>query len=237
MIKWIIRVAVAVVVLALLVEGATFVYIHFVEGPAPKKLTLPTSTSTTSKLPHAPPASFPAGTWSATSASTVGYRVNEVLFGQNNTAVGRTHSVTGAITLSGTEVSAATFTVRMATVHSDQSQRDAQFDGRIMDVAAFPTSSFTLTSPIALGSSTGRATAPGTTVKATATGNLTLRGQTHAVTFPVAASYTATSIDINGEIPVTFATWAIPNPGFAGITTDNHGTLEFLLVLHPSASS
>jgi polyisoprenoid-binding protein YceI len=34
----------------------------------------------------------------------------------------------------------------MDTIHSDKSERDAQFDGRIMDVAQYPTGTFTLTS-------------------------------------------------------------------------------------------
>ncbi|HEX3795596.1 MAG TPA: YceI family protein [Acidimicrobiales bacterium] len=221
--KWLIG---GLVLLAVLLVGGPFVYIHFIEGPAPKPLTLPSSH-------HAPdtPASFPTGSWKATSASVVGYRVNEVLFGQNNVAVGRTHSVTGAIALKGANVSTAAFTVQMATVHSDQSQRDNQFDGRIMDVSRYPTATFRLTSPITLGFGTKA----GITVQATATGDLTMHGQTHAVTFPVSARYTASAIDITGSIPITFATWGISNPGFGGqITVDDHGLLEFLLVLHAS---
>ena len=68
----------------------------------------------------------------------VGYRVNEVLFGQNNVAVGRTNAVTGSITVDGTSVGSASFTAQMADVHSDQSERDGQFDGRIMEVFAVP---------------------------------------------------------------------------------------------------
>jgi polyisoprenoid-binding protein YceI len=166
----------------------------------------------------------------------VGYRVNEVLFGQNNVAVGRTHDITGSITLSGTDVEKAGFTVQMSTVHSDESQRDNQFDGRIMDVSEFPTSKFVLSSPIDLGSSANLHA--GDPISATATGELTLRGQTHSVTFPLTASYTATGIDINGSIPITFATWDIPNPGFgSAITTDNHGILEFLLVLKSGSAA
>jgi polyisoprenoid-binding protein YceI len=222
--RWIIG---AVVVLALIVVGGPFVYIHFIEGPAPKPLALP-KTSTHG----AAPAGFPTGVWHVTPASQVGYRVDEVLFGQNNVAVGRTHSVTGSLTLADAQVTTGAFTVKMATVHSDESQRDNQFDGRIMDVATYPTAAFTLTSPITLNASTKA----GVTVSATATGNLTLRGQTHAVTFPVKARYSASAIDINGTIPITFATWAIPNPSFAGsITVQNHGLLEFLLILGPGS--
>lgn len=215
--------------LVLVFVGGPFVYIHFIEGPAPKPLALPKTTSKDSGATGA----LPTGTWSTTSASVVGYRVNEVLFGQNNVAVGRTHSVAGSITLAGTAVTKADFTVQMATVHSDESQRDDQFDGRIMDVSEYPTSHFTLNSPIGLGP-TGKVTG-GDTITSTATGDLTLRGQTHPITFTVSARYSGGVIDVSGSIPVTFATWGIPNPGFGNaITTSNQGILEFLLVLHAS---
>jgi hypothetical protein len=36
---------------------------------------------------------------------------------------------------------------------------------------------------------------------------------------------------VTGSIPVTFADWGIPNPSFSGITTEDHGTVEFLVNL------
>ena len=225
------------VLLAILVVGGTFIYIHFIEGPAPKPLALPKTTTPQHRGGSTSPTSSepsPTGTWHATAASVVGYRANEVLFGQNNVAVGRTHSVTGSITVGGSEVSAAGFTAQMATVHSDQSQRDDQFDGRIMDVAQFPTATFTLTRPIDLGTTP----ALGVTVHKSATGKLMLHGQTRTVSFPVTARYTGTSIDVAGSIPVTFADYGIGSPSFGGtITVEDHGTLEFLLILGRGAAS
>jgi polyisoprenoid-binding protein YceI len=228
-VRWIIG---AVVVIAALAVGGPFIYIHFFNGSAPAALSLspaPTaagarsassggsSTTTTTAV---------AGTWTVGAGSTVGYRVNEVLLGQSTTAVGRSHSVTGHITVQGTTVTAATFSVPMSTVVSDKSQRNAQFDGRIMDVAAYPTGTFTLTKPIALG-----AVPPVGTIKSyTATGNLTLHGHTRAVTFTLNAERSAGKIDVQGSIPVLFSDWGISNPSIAGfVTTQNHGLLEFLL--------
>jgi len=235
--RWVIAGAAVVVVLAV---GGPFVYIHFVEGPAPAPLGLKASRSA------APPATSPSGggnagggntggaasavsgRWQAGPASVVGYRVKEVLLGQDNLAVGRSHAVSGSLTIDGTKVTAATFTVRMATIHSDQSQRDVQFDGRIMDVSAYPTGTFSLTRPISLAP----LPAVGTVRTYRATGDLTLHGHTRRVSFPLSAERTATSIKISGEIPVTFADWSIPNPSFGSfVTTQNHGILEFLLVL------
>jgi polyisoprenoid-binding protein YceI len=221
------------IVAALVVVGGTYVYIHFIEGPAPKPLALPKATTPTQHS-ATPSTASPTGTWMPTKKSVVGYRVNEVLAGQNNVAVGRTSAVTGSMTVDGTSVTAAAFTAQMADVHSDQSQRDSQFDGRIMDVAQYPTATFTLTSPISLGT----VPATGVTVHATATGRLMLHGQTRTVTFPVTARYSGTSIDVNGSIPITFADYGIDNPSFGSfVTTDNHGILEFLLVTERSGAT
>jgi polyisoprenoid-binding protein YceI len=173
-----------------------------------------------------------AGNWTVGSGSIVEYRVNEVLLGQNATAVGQTGSVTGHLTIQGTTVTAAAFSVPMDTIHSDKSQRDAQFDGRIMDVARYPAGTFTLTAPIHLSP----LPAGGVITDYTAHGNLTLHGTTRAVTFTLTAERSvakngAAQIQVAGHILVVFADWNIQNPSFAGfVTTQNYGQLEFLLV-------
>ena len=65
--------------------------------------------------------------------------------------MGETDAVTGDMTISGTTVESATFTADLTKVTSDQSNRDRQFQGRIMDTATFPDATFKLTSPIDLG--------------------------------------------------------------------------------------
>jgi polyisoprenoid-binding protein YceI len=235
--RWIIA---GVVVVAAVVVGGPFVYIHFVEGQAPAPLSLKSSAGASASGSAAGQATSAgqtasagpvAGTWTIGSGSEVGYRVSEVLAGQSNIAVGRTTSVTGHLTIRGTNVTAGTFTVPMSTIKSDQSQRDGQFDGRIMDVASYPTGTFTLTRPISLAP----LSAVGTVKTYAATGNLTLHGHTRPVTFTLSAERTSTAIKVSGSIPVTFANWGIPNPSFTGfVTTANHGVLEFLLTFDRS---
>jgi polyisoprenoid-binding protein YceI len=66
-----------------------------------------------------------------------------------------------------------------------------------------------------------------------ATGNLELHGHSQQVTFPLRAQRTVTGIQVSGSIPVRFADWQIPNPSFGSVVrTEDHGVLEFLLVLH-----
>jgi polyisoprenoid-binding protein YceI len=222
---WLLAAGAAVVVLAV---GGTFVYIHFVEGPAPAPLSLRTPAGSPSG--PAGPASTTvaslAGTWRVAAGSQAGYRVKEVLLGQDNTAVGRTSHVAGNLVIKGSAVTAASFRVPMATIRSDSSQRNAQFDGRIMDVASFPVGTFTLTRPISLAP----VPTAGTVGRYTATGKLTLHGQTQQVTFGLQAQQTGGKIKVSGSVPVTFADYGIGNPSFGSfVTTENHGVLEFLL--------
>jgi polyisoprenoid-binding protein YceI len=152
--------------------------------------------------------------------------VKEVLFGQSNTAVGRTSSVTGQFAATGTSIDSGTFTVDMTSVTSDKSMRDRQFQGRVMQTSTYPAATFELTKPIDLGS----VPADGATKAVSATGKLTLHGVTKTVTIPLTARRSANSIEVTGQLPITFADWNITNPSFGGtVTTDDNGTLELLL--------
>jgi polyisoprenoid-binding protein YceI len=258
-IRWVL--AGAVVVLAIVLV-APFVYIHFIEGKPPAKLSLssvpatgtpataaPATTAgssgtaaaasggaTTSAASGAagstatsvaPVASGPApavdGTWAVTSASQAGYRVKEVLFGQSTEAVGRTNSITGSFAASGTHIDNASFTVDLTTMKSDQSQRDRQFQDRIMQTSKFPTATFTLKSPITLPSTDG-------VVSVTANGDLSLHGVTKSVAIPLKAQRNGNNIEVNGSLDVTFADYGIDNPSLGPAQTQDHGLLEFLLV-------
>jgi polyisoprenoid-binding protein YceI len=140
----------------------------------------------------------------------------------------------GSLDVSGTSVTKATFTVNMSSVKSDQSQRNAQFDGRIMDVSQFPTATLTLSSPIALGS----LPAAGVIEHYTASGTLNLHGVTNSVTFPVSVERTGSEIAVLAEITIPFSKWNIANPSIGGfVTTANQGTLEVLLHLTQGAGN
>jgi polyisoprenoid-binding protein YceI len=232
--RWVRWLLVTVAALVVLAVAGPFVYIHFFDGSTPAALSLSPSTTASASASGSSQAVTAAsgpvtGTWTVASGSTAGYRVNEVLLGQSATAVGRTSTISGHLTIAGSAVTAAAFSVPMDTIHSDKSQRDAQFDGRIMDVAQYPTGTFTLTSPIDLGS----LPASGVIKDYTAHGRLTLHGTTRAVTFTLTAELKGGHIEVAGDIPVLFSDYNIQNPSFAGfVTTQDHGLLEFLLILN-----
>jgi polyisoprenoid-binding protein YceI len=218
----------AVILLVLLFVGGPFVYIHFIEGSPPPKLALPKDQTVDG-------ASAPlTGTWQIAGGSVVGYRVNEVLFGQNNTAVGRTSSVTGQALINGTTVESGSVNVNMNTVKSNESLRDAQFRGRIMDVSTYPTATFRITSPVVLPAQAQT----GTTHQVTASGDLTLRGQTRPVTLTLDCQRTTTGFEVLGDLPLTFSNYGIPDPSLGGsISVQNHGTMELLLVFAKGGST
>lgn len=167
-----------------------------------------------------------AGTWAISSDSTLGYRVQEVLSGIDTEGAGRTNQVTGTLTIEGTSVVAAEFTVQMASITSDSDRRDGQFRNRIMSTDDFPISTFMLTAPIDFG----EIPAEGIPITATATGDLTLRGFTNSVTFDIEAQITGGRIGVLGTIPVLFSEYEIPDPSNAIATVKDNGLLEFVLV-------
>jgi polyisoprenoid-binding protein YceI len=216
---------VAAVVLALaLAVGGPYIYINLIQGDAPDRLDVATRQAAAATT-GASPSGWLDGTWTAGSGSQAGYRVKEVLLGQNTEAVGRTTAVTGQLAASGTQVRSGSFTVDLTKVTSDEQRRDGQFQGRIMDTASYPTATFKLLEPITLRS----VPADGATVTATASGELALHGTTKPVTVQVSAQRTGDSSQVSGTIPVAFSDYNIPNPSFGPVTTEDHGEIEFLL--------
>jgi polyisoprenoid-binding protein YceI len=233
--RWIIGALVAIVVV---VVGGTYVYIHFIEGPAPAKLSLSTVTTPTGAAGASGSAAPLDGTWKVGPGSTAGYRVSETLFGQHNTAVGRTDKVTGSVTIAGTKVTKADVTVDMTSVKTVGNRldsafadrRDGQFNGRIMNTDQFPTATFALSDPIDLAPLPQN----GVVKNYSATGKLTLHGTTKVVTIPLTAKRTGNVIGVQGIVTVTFSDYGINNPSGGPATVGDSGQLEFVVQLQPA---
>jgi polyisoprenoid-binding protein YceI len=226
--------AIGIAGLAVVLVAAPYIYIHFIQGPGPAPLALATPSATSGAAGTATSGASGAsgsnatssnGTWTVADGSVVGYRVKEVLFGQSNEAVGRTSAITGSITVSGTTVTGGSFSVDMTTVASDESRRDGQFNGRIMETSIYPTATFKITHPIDFGS----IPAEGQQRTLKATGDLALHGVTRTVQFDVTGQVSGSSVQVAGSIPITFADWNISNPSFGPVTTQDNGVLEFAL--------
>lgn len=247
--RWIKWVIIGVVAAVALFFAAIFVYANFIndspdaldESDLSNALTATTAaptpdgttgatTAETAPADSAPTTTEAAdsfdGDWVPTTASEFGYRVEEVLAGVNTTAVGRSNEIEGLLTIEGTTATVVDITVQIENITSDESRRDSQFRGRIMNAAEFPTATFVLTEPIDFG----RIPVGDEQVTATATGELTLRGVTNPVTFEVTAQTTDGRIGVLGSIPVLFEDYGIENPSFGVVATEDNGLVEFVLV-------
>jgi polyisoprenoid-binding protein YceI len=159
--------------------------------------------------------------------SYVGYRVNEEYLGIGvRTAVGRTSSVAGTVTVAGDEVRAADLRVDMRALRSDQSRRDGALRVRGIETDRYPSSRFTLAGPFAIA-------AGGVQAK----GTLDLHGRRAPIVAMVRGQRLAGGrVELVGSAPIRFADFAIEPPSVAGIVTvRDHGVLEFKLVLAAGA--
>jgi polyisoprenoid-binding protein YceI len=229
--RWTWLLLIVPVALIVVVEGATFVYIHFISpDPDPKLAFSDVPAASAASSDPGDPALTAAGaidgTWRVGSGSKVQYRVQETLNGQHDEATGGTTSVAGQLAIAGTTVSSASFTVQMKDVSSDEGQRDGQFQNRIMNTGKFPTATFELTTPIELTA------IPDNLVQVTVktTGKLTLHGTTNTVTFDLLARRNGAHVEVNGTIPITFSDYGINNPSGGPASVGNSGDLEFLLI-------
>ena len=218
------KVVAALIVLVLLAVAGPWVYINLIKEDAPDALSLePAVTTTAGEVQQ--PTNATDGEWAVVSDSVVGYRVKEILFGQDTEGVGRTSAVTGSLIITNNEVTSAEFSVDMTSLISDSSRRDRQVNNRILDTATYPTATFALNDPIVL---TPEALA-GSDLTVNTTGTLTLRGVTKDIPVTLVARLVDNVIEVNGTIEIVFAEWQIPDPSVTAIVVEDRGLLEFLI--------
>ncbi|HUS43995.1 MAG TPA: YceI family protein [Ilumatobacteraceae bacterium] len=222
-IKWAVLGIVAAVVLFF---AGIFIYANFINDSPDALDESDLSSALVATTDPTTPDNFD-GDWVPTTASEFGYRVDEVLAGVNATAVGRSNEIDGLLTIDGTSATVVDITVQIENITSDESRRDGQFTGRIMNAAEFPTAEFRITEPIDFG----QIPVGDEQITATAVGELTLRGVTNPVTFDVTAQTTQGRIGVLGSIPVVFEDYGIENPSFGVVSTEDNGLVEFVLVV------
>jgi polyisoprenoid-binding protein YceI len=221
---------------ALILGAAAVGILYFVvfAGSSPQKLALSSPTPSAAGSATSPAATPGAGTWTVASGSVAGYRVREQLasLAAPSDAVGRTSAITGTFTLtqsaSGDAVSAASFSVDVTKLTSDQSRRDQRIHSQGLESDRYPTATFKLTSPITLPAGT----ASGQTIHVSATGDLTIHGVTKSVTIPIDARLTGSTIELVGSITFPFSQFGMTPPSIGGfVTVQNNATMEFQLML------
>ncbi|MFF2495452.1 YceI family protein [Agromyces sp. NPDC058064] len=191
---------------------------------APSVTARPTETSAADD--SAAPADL-SGEWAVADGSFAGYRVDEVLNGTDVTVTGRTEQVTGELAVDGLTLTAASFTVDVASIATDSGNRDDYFRSNAMRVDQYPTASFVLTEPITVDT----APAAGEVQQVTATGELELAGVTRAVTVELEAVLNGAGGQVAGSIPITFADFGVEAPDLGFVSVEPDGFVEFSLEL------
>lgn len=224
---WIAGGAVVVAGVAGLVWGPS-VYAGYANSVAEAAPTIAASTapSTATGTPAAVNPDDLSGTWAVTGDSFAGYRVDEVLQGQDVTVTGRTSGVTGDLTVDSLALTEATISVDVASIATDEGARDAYFRDTAMEAGKFPAATFTLTEPVTL-----QAPVAGVAQTVDATGDLTLHGVTQPVTVALQAALTDTGGQVVGSIPITFSDYGVDAPNLGFVSVEDQGSVEFELFL------
>ena len=235
-------VIVAIVAVVALAGGAGYVYYFSGLRSAPAQLGL-SATPIAATSPTVTPAATTSltGSWTVTTGSLAGYRINELFVGQSSKhqAVARTSTVSGGLTVSGDstgyQVSSLTFTADLTSLHSvdtvagrDVTQRDGVVN-RQLDVQQFPTATFAATSASVPGGITNQA------VDVSVTGKLTIHGVTKDVTIKAKAQLVGGKAEIAGSTSISMTDYGVSPPQMPFVTVDSTLLLEFDIFLVRSA--
>ncbi len=164
--------------------------------------------------------------YESATGSFVGFRIEEELrtIG-STTAVGRTGDITGSITIDGTVLTEASFTVDMTTITTNDSMRDDNVQDAI-EGASFPTATFVMSDSVDLGPD-----AASSQVSTAVTGELTIHGVTQEVTLELAAQLVDDIIVVVGSTDMVFSDFGVEVPdGGPVVSVDDFGVVEFQLL-------
>lgn len=167
------------------------------------------------------------GTWKSTGDSFAGYRVHEVLQGQDVNVVGRTEDVEGTAEVSGGSLAKATVTVQVAKISTPEAARDEYFRTTALQTDRHPTATFTLTEPVDVSGALD-----GSTQDVTLTGTMDLHGVQKPVTADAQVAVGKDGrVQVAGSVPITFEDYGVQAPSLGFVTVDPKGSVEFSLDL------
>jgi polyisoprenoid-binding protein YceI len=230
---WLLSAAGAVVVAG--AAGVLFTYFVLFSHSAPAPLTL-TSPAATTQSPALTSTEITGG-WKVASKSVAGYRVRERLafLSAPSDAVGRTSQITGSATITGSgtalTLSAASFTVDVESLTSDQSMRDGHIQTLGLESAQFPHATFVLSSPVTLPANA----TSGAEIQVSLHSALGIHGVIKTVTIPAQARLSGSDIEVVGSITFPWGEFNMQAPNVDGfVTVDSTATMEFDLFLKHS---
>jgi polyisoprenoid-binding protein YceI len=219
--RWLTWTIVGVLLAVGLVVGAPWVYARFFMREAPDPLTLSTP-NVVERVPEGPLELD--GSWEIQPGSEAGYRLDEVLYDNQATVVGRTESVAGVVVIDDGSLTEARVVVDVGSITTDESARDAFFR-RALDTTSFPEAVFELTEPVDV-SVIGLSNAP---LVAEGVGTLSLHGVTQPATATLEVQRTFEGVEVLATIDVLLADFELSAPDLGWVVVEPVGTVEALL--------
>ena len=221
--RWLIWTVVAVLLGVGLVVGTPWVYANFFVPEPPDPLTLSTP-EVVRRVPEGPLEID--GSWEIQPGSEAGYRVNEVLYDEQGTVVGRTESVAGVVVIEDGMLTEVRVVVDVGSIESDESARDAFFR-RALDTTRFPEAVFELTDPVDV-SAIGVSNAPLVTE---GVGTLAMHGVSQPAAVTLEVQRTVDGVEVLATIHVTLADFDLSPPDLGWVVVEPVGVVEALLQL------
>jgi polyisoprenoid-binding protein YceI len=216
----------------LVVVVAGFLFIYFVLFPtsSPKPFAL---SSSAAAAPVSSGTSF-AGRWTIAAGSVAGYRVREKLgfLPAESDAVGRTSAITGAATFAQSgqvvTVRAASFTVDVLKLKSNEAMRDQHIQTIGIQSATYPKATFVLASALTLP----RSALSGEVVHTSVTGVFNIHGTARRETVPLEMRFSNSVIQAVGSLTFPWSEFNMNAPSVGGfVSVTNRATMEFDLRL------
>ena len=172
-----------------------------------------------------------AGAWTLAEdgESFVGYRIGETFADIGTaTAVGRTSDLNAELDFDGARITRVVITADLRTLRSDQSRRDQALRSRGLETDRFPTATFTLSEPIAIG----EAALSGGLIEQSVRGTLELHGVANEVEIALTGQLVDGLAVIVGSSEIALADYEIvPPTNFRVISIEDSGTMEFQIIL------
>ncbi|MCI2264401.1 YceI family protein [Sediminivirga luteola] len=212
---------IAVAFLAVAVFGGIRIYAAQRDAAAPD----PAEATQEAEVPVEPAESID-GAWVLAEGSEAGYRVEEVLGGEDVTVVGRTEAVTGELEVSGGSVTDGEVVIDLREVRTDSAQRDEYFATRAVDTSEHPEAGFVLTGPVDLADlaeSTG-------IMQVAAQGVLSINGVENDAEVVLDVVREQDRLTVAGAVPAVWADFDVQAPDLGFVSVEDEGALELSLV-------
>ena len=228
--------------LVVVVGGFLLVYFVIFPTSSPKPFSLSTSAasrssaaagSSTAAGQVSSGTSF-AGTWEIASGSQAGYRVREKLafLPAQSDAVGRTSQMSGRATFAEAgkvvRITAASFTVDVATLKSDRSMRDEKIHEIGLESSRYPNATFALSRPVVLPAQA----LTGKVFHVRVTGVFNIHGTSKTETLPLEMSLSNSLVQVVGSLTFPWGEFNMTAPSIGGfVNVTGQATMEFDLRL------